>query len=225
MRFAIFRFPISNTPISNFCFPFFLLFLLFLSGCVAFQVGGEIQRGRIALLDGNPKVALAHFQSAAELNPGYLLNFSPLDQGVWTYVGRAYYAMGKLPEAKKALERARSKYEQDHLAKLYLGLVLVRDGDRPGGLREIHLGLRRLLNWLDHMERYDLDGPYWDPNRRLRSEIEKDLAMIEGRDIIWSELISSGEWLGVEFEEEIDLASEDRIEELEADGDDSDGMN
>ena len=222
MRFANLRFPISDFPISNFYFPFFLLFL---SGCVAFQVGGEIQRGRMALLVGDPNAALAHFQRAAELNPDYLLNFSPLDQGVWTYVGRAYYDMEKLPEAKKALERARSRYEQDHLAKLYLGLALARDGDRPRGLREIELGLRRLLNWLDHMERYDLDGTYWDPNRRLRSEIRKSVAMIEGRDIIWPELIASGEWLGREFEDEIDLASEDSLEDLEDDDDDDGGQN
>ena len=123
MRLANFRFPTSDFPISIFFFPFFLFFLLFLSGCVSFQVGGEIQKGRLALLYGKPNVALAHFQRAAELNPGYLLNLSPLDQGVWTYVGLAYYAMGELPEAKRALERARSQYEQDHTAKLYLGLV------------------------------------------------------------------------------------------------------
>ena len=224
MRFADFQFSPPHFPISNFYFPFFLFFLLFLSGCVSFQAGGEIQKGRMALLYGKPNAALAHFQRAAELNPNYLLSSSPLDQGVWTYVGRAYYDMEKLPEAKKALERARSQYEQDHLAKLYLGLVLARDGDRPGGLRDIELGLRQLLNWLDHMERYDLDGLYWDPNRRLRSAIRKSVAMIEGKDINWTELIASGEWLGREFEEEIDLASEDRIDEIQADDDGDGGM-
>ena len=103
-------------------------FLLLFSGCASFQVGGDIQKGRLALLYGDPNVALEHFQRAANSDPNYLLDFSIFDEGVWTYVGRAYYAMGKLPEAQKAFERARSLHRQDHLAKLYLGLVGVRMG-------------------------------------------------------------------------------------------------
>jgi hypothetical protein len=29
-----------------------------------------------------------------------------LPEGAWTYLGRAYYATGRLPEARQALERA-----------------------------------------------------------------------------------------------------------------------
>ncbi len=82
---------------------------------------------------GDPNVALGHFQRAANSDPNYLLDFSIFDEGVWTYVGRAYYAMGKLPEAQKAFERARSLHRQDHLAKLYLGLVLGRDANACRG--------------------------------------------------------------------------------------------
>jgi len=196
-----------------------LLFAPILSACVSFQLGGEIQKGRMALLYGDPNVALAHFQRAAKLDPDYLLNFSPIDEGVWTYVGRAYYAMGKFPEAQKALERARSRYEQDYLAKLYLGLALARDGSPERGLKEIESGLRALRDWLDYIERYDSDGIYWDPGRRLRSGIERNLAMIAGRDINWAELIANSEWLGKEFEEEIDLAERDRFEDETLDGD------
>ena len=39
---------------------FFLLALLF-PGCVAFQIGTEIQAGRLALMTVKPQVALAHF--------------------------------------------------------------------------------------------------------------------------------------------------------------------
>ncbi|MEE9192886.1 MAG: tetratricopeptide repeat protein [Candidatus Aerophobetes bacterium] len=63
---------------------------------------------------------------------------------MWTYVGRVYYAIGKLPEAQKAFERARSWHNQDHPAKLYLGMVLGQDGDRARGLREIEAGLREI---------------------------------------------------------------------------------
>ncbi len=178
--------------------------LLFFSGCASFQVGGDIQKGRLALLYGDPNVALEHFQRAAKSDPNYLLDFSIFDEGVWTYVGRAYYAMGKLPEAQKAFERARSLHRQDHLAKLYLGLVLVRDGDRPRGVREIETGLRGLADWLDYVERYETESRYWDPGLHLRKEIQRSLAMIESGDINWSHLIARGEQLGREFEEEID---------------------
>jgi tetratricopeptide (TPR) repeat protein len=194
--------------------------LLLLSGCVAFQVGGDIQKGRMALMYGDPNVALEHFQRAADSNPNYLLDFSIFDEGVWTYVGRAYYAMGKLPEAQKAFERARSRHNQDHLAKLYLGMVLGQDGNRPRGLREIEAGLRGLGDWLDDLERNLSDGVYWDPGLHLRKEIQRSLAMIESRDVNWSQLIASGEWLGREFEEEIDESEKQFLDDLgDGDGD------
>ncbi|MCZ6451412.1 MAG: hypothetical protein O6918_11220 [Deltaproteobacteria bacterium] len=153
---------------------------------------------------GDPNVALEHFQRAADSNPNYLLDFSIFDEGVWTYVGRTYCALGRLPEAQKAFEQVRSLHGQDHLAKLYLGLVLGQDGDRARGLREIEAGLRGLGDWLDDLERNHSDGLYWDPGLHLRKEIQRSLAMIESRDIKWSKLIASGERLGREFEEEID---------------------
>jgi len=184
--------------------------LLLLSGCTSIQVASEVQTGRHVLLAGDPKVALLHFQRAAELDPDYLLNFSILDEGIWTYLGRAYYATGKLPEARQALERARSRHEEDHLAKLYLGLVLARDGERQKGLREIEAGLTGLAGWLDYIDRYRSDGRYWDPGRRLRNEIQRNLAMIQGRDINWAQLVSSGESLGKEFEAEVDFVQRDK---------------
>lgn len=188
--------------------------LLLLSGCASFQVASEIQTGRYALLAGKPDVALSHFRRAADLNPDYLLNFSLLDQGVWTYVGQAYYDMGKLPEARQALEQARSRYEQDNLAKLYLGLVLAREGDRQKGLKEIEAGLRGLGDWLAYIDQNHPDGQFWDPGRDLRSAVQKNLAMISGKDINWPELIASAEGLGKKFEEEIELARRDKQEEL-----------
>ena len=182
-----------------------------LYGCAGFQVAGEIQQGRGALLRGDPKLALPHFQRAAQLDPDYILNFAPLTQGVWTYVGRSYYDMGNLAEARKALERARSRTEHDHLAKLYLGLVLAREGDRKRGLREIQAGLQGLNDWLDYMEQYHPDGRFWDPGRELRSQIERDLAIISGKDIRWPEIISSGEMLGKKLEEEIELVRRSQV--------------
>jgi len=165
-----------------------------------------------------------HFQRAADLDPNYLLDFSLLDQGVWTYVGRSYYTLGKLTEARQALEQARSRYERDHLAKLYLGLVLARDGDRPRGLREIEAGLKGLEGWLDNLERTNPEEySFWDPGRELEREIKGILTMIGGRDVKWAELIARGERLGQEFEEEIDLVRRDQFDEEVREGDDGDG--
>jgi len=123
--------------------------LLLLSGCASFQVAGEVQTGRQALLAGKPDVALVHFQRAAQLDPDYQLHFTSFPQGVWTYVGRSYYNLGKLSEARQAFERTRSRYEQDALARLYLGLILVQEGNRQKGLKECEAGLRGLRDWLE----------------------------------------------------------------------------
>ena len=200
---------------TRFYFLFAPYFIFFLPGCVAFQAGGEIEVGRNALMVGDTNKALAHFQRAAELDP--TVTFSLLNDGVWTYVGRAYYAMGKLPEAQKALARARSIHKEDHLAKLYLGLVLARDGDRPKGLREIEAGLRGFQQWFDNLFRtHPKESSFWDPGGELKREIKRILAMIEGRDINWDELIARGERLGQEFEEEIDLARRDQLDVKDA---------
>ena len=194
--------------------------LLLISSCASFQVAGEVQAGRYALLTGSPDVALSHFQRAAEIDPNYFTDFTPLEQGVWTYVGRAYYGTGKLPEARKALERARSRYEDDNLARLYLGLTLARDGDRDRGLKEMEAGLRGMHGWLEVITYNTSYGQFWDPGEEIRREIQTNLAMISGRDINWQRLIAGGEWVGEKMEEEIDLAERDETEELFQDGDD-----
>lgn len=207
-------------------FSFFTLPIAFLlSGCVSFQAGGEIQHGRAALMFGDPNVALAHFQRAAEISPDYRYDFSILDQGVWTYVGRAYYTAGKLPQARQALERAVSRHRDDNLARLYLGMVLARDGDRPRGLREIGAALKGLEGWFDHLDSYHPDAHYWDPGKQIRAEIRKGVAMASGKEPNWQELIASGEWLGRQLEEEIDLSERQKRFEETRDGDDDGNPN
>src|SRR2546426_1997196 len=183
-----------------------LSIVFLLSGCASFQVAGQVQSGRQALLSNNPEQALIYFQQAAESEPNYTMQSGPFREGVWTYVGRAPYNTGKLPEARRSLERALSLYEDDYLARLYLGLTLARGGDRSKGLKEIESGMKGLYDWLEHINYYSLYGPFWDPGRAIRSEIEKSLGMISGKDIEWPKLISSAEWVGQKVEEEIDKA-------------------
>lgn len=175
-----------------------------LSACAA-EI--NVQRGRMALLYGDPNAAIASFQSAAKLDPNYFY-FSVFPQGIWTYVGRACYIAGKYPEARQALERAISLHKDDNMAKLYLGLSLARSGDRQRGLKEIEDGLRGLHEWLDYVNQYAAFsyGQYWDPLGEIRAEIQNSLTMISGKDIDWQKLIASGEWVGRKLEEEIDIA-------------------
>ncbi len=200
----------------------FLSGYIFLSSCIGFQVAGEIQQGRMQLIFGDPKLALAQFQRAAQTDPNYIMNFGVFQEGVWTYIGRANYATGKLPAARQALERARSHYDHDYLARLYLGLVLARDGDRQRGLSEIEGGMRGLYDWLEYITYNTSYGRFWDPGREIRSEIETNLAMISSKNIDWQKLIASGEWLGKRMEEEIDLARRDEERHQRRDGDGGD---
>lgn len=187
------------------------------SGCST--VTGDIQAGRRELLYGDPQNALAYFERAAAKDPDYRY-YSVLPEGVLTYVGRAYYAEGKLSDARRVLEQAVARYKDDNLARLYLGLTLARQGDRPGGLKYIEAGLAGLREWLDYVDqRFAFSfGKYWDPNKQIRREIDADLAMISGKKIVWPKLTASAEWIGTQTEEEIDRARRDEIDERRREG-------
>jgi tetratricopeptide (TPR) repeat protein len=180
-------------------------FMFILNGCATYQVAGDVQRGRKELLYGDPNLALAYFQHAAELDPNYRLNYSPFPEGIWTYVGRANLAAGRIPEAHKALERARTR-EDDDLAKVYLGLVLARSGDYDRGLKEIEAGLRGINEWYDYIQFYHVDGQFWDPGRRLRNSIQQELKSLSRRETNTNETVQSVALLGREIELESDRA-------------------
>ena len=62
-------------------------------------------------------------------------------------------------------------------------------------------------------------GIYWHPDNHLKSKIEESLAMIGGENINWAELIANSEWLGKEFEEEINPAERNKYHFQNDDGD------
>ena len=68
--------------------------------------------------------------------------------------------------------------------------------------------MRGLHEWLDYVNQYAAFsyGQYWDPLKKIRSEIQNSLVMIVGKDIDWQKLIASGERVGMKIEEEIDIA-------------------
>jgi tetratricopeptide (TPR) repeat protein len=195
-------------------FSVWLVAILLFSGCASFQVTSQVQAGRRALIISRPEEALAYFQRAAEADPNYVMEVRSFREGIWTYVGRAQYGAGKLAEARQSLEKAVAANKDDYMARLYLGLTLVRTGDRSRGLKEIEIGLKGLYDWLEFTHYNAYYGWLWDPNRELRSEMENALAMISGKDINWETLIASAEWVGRKMEEELDVARQDERREF-----------
>jgi tetratricopeptide (TPR) repeat protein len=191
-----------------------------LSGCAGFQTGSEVLHGRQAFLIGNHEAALAYFHSAAQKDPNYTYG-TALRQGIWSYVGRAEYAMGKYPQARQTLERAVAANRDEDIARLYLGMTLARAGEQPKALMEIESGMKGIHDWLEYItnsHRFSF-GQFWDPHREIRSAIQGDLAMIAGRDLDWQKLIADGEWVGKRMEEEIDLARRQESQERSRDSD------
>src|SRR5215510_863844 len=105
-----------------------LVALVLLCGCA----GSEMAAGRQALLMSKPDVALKDFQRVAETDPNYVMRFVVFDEGVWTYLGRAQYLAGKIPEACHSIEKPVAHHSDAH-ASLYHGLALVREKDRAKG--------------------------------------------------------------------------------------------
>jgi tetratricopeptide (TPR) repeat protein len=204
MKIAAWKQRLAKVGVINFA-TYIMPLALFFSGCASYQVAGQIQPGRYALMRGDPKVALGYFQRAADLDPDSTWRHGgQIKEGVWTYVGRAYYEAGDYPAARKAFEQARKRHPDDYIAPLYLGLVASRAGDYQAGSKEIQAGLTGLGEWLDWIEYKTLDGYYWDPGRIIRSRMEKDLIALRGERVNWPELIASVEHVGMEIEREAD---------------------
>jgi tetratricopeptide (TPR) repeat protein len=186
-----------------------LLSFLVLTGCAAYQAAGQVQSGRQALLINKPEDALAYFLEVAKSNPDYIFQSESYREGIWTYVGRSQYSLGYYPQARQSLEKALSIYQDDYLAQIYLGLTLMRLNEDPRGLKELDRGTKGLYDWLEYMNRTMPYTAFWDPRREIRSELEKDMDMIAGKEINRQELITSAEWIGQRMENEIDEVRRD----------------
>ena len=203
-----------TAEVKRLLFSFLILPLgFYLSACASFDAGSNVQRGRYALLRGDSKLALQHFQRASEIDPNYHYRIGPMKEGVWTYVGRAHYSSGDYKAAQKALELARTRHPDDAFAPLYLGLTLSKEGDRQRGAKELQAGLTGLNDWLEYIDQYTSDRAYWDPGAIIRKGIQKEIAHINGREVNWTELIASAERVGVDLETEADEAQRERRRE------------
>ncbi len=197
--------------------------LVLLSACASMKAGSDVAAGRRALLAGQDETALAYFQSAAQIEPNYKYG-SAYQQGIWSYVGRTEYAVGRLPQARETLQKALAANKDEDIARLYLGLTLARSGDRQAGLKEIENGMRGIHDWIEYIteaQRFSF-GQFWDPAREIRTAIQGDLAMISGKEFDWQRLISDSEWVAKRMEEEGDKARNDETRDRNRDSEGND---
>ena len=182
----------------------------------AFQTAGNIAQGRQALFRGDYQTALANFQSAEQTDPNYIFG-TEMREGVLSYLGRAQYLTGQLPQARQTLQRALALHRSDNLARLYLGLTLARLDDRKNGLQDIERGLRgitHLLNYIINAFSYGF-GQYWDPNHDIRKAVASTLAMVAQGNFSWESLISSSEKIAMNMEQEPDRARQQEEQQME----------
>lgn len=186
----------------NILVPVYLSAIVYLSSCSG--VGTDVLAGRRALQSGRPNDAVGYLMRAAELEPDYRTP-TRVPEGVLTYLGRAYYETGNDAEARKTLEKAVSSHRDDPLARLYLGLTLVRNGDRERGRKEIEGGLKAIDDTLEYIAEDRVYGLYWDPGMAIRGAVKKTLAAkLDGND-----LALAAQRIGEDFDEEIDRARRD----------------
>jgi tetratricopeptide (TPR) repeat protein len=182
-----------------------LLIIVAVAGCASFQVAGDVQTGRRALIMKDPETALAYLVRAAEKDPNYIYSSANFRESVWTYVGRSQYALGRYDEARRSLERALSVYRDDAMAQIYLGLTWLRSGDLAQGLKVLQLGLKALYDWIEYLNRLSPSTAFWDPSGNIRKEIDKTLAMTSGERVeSLNSIIENAEWIGQQFRREFD---------------------
>ena len=66
-------------------------------------------------------------------NPNYVNVIQNYRESVWTYLGRSLYEAKRYEEARKAWNEHLHWIGDDQLAKLYLGLTLIRDRGSVSG--------------------------------------------------------------------------------------------
>ena len=167
------------------------LTLLLVAACAAFELQSDFSAGRRALLRGEPDNALSYFDRVARSDPGFIVASVLPRRSIWTYVGRAQYNSGKYNEARSAFEKALSHLSEDYVARLYLGLTLlrpptVRAPANPFNLQEVTYALREGVEAKRVATLARERGVVFD----LTSETETQLRKAGADDILISELKS-----------------------------------
>ena len=93
----------------------------FIAGCASFQAASDAQKGRRALINGNPQSAASYFERVAKRDPQFRLRRSLLQESIWSYLGRAQYDAEQWQQASNSLQRALEARRPEPLAQLYSG--------------------------------------------------------------------------------------------------------
>jgi tetratricopeptide (TPR) repeat protein len=133
-----------------------------------------------------------------------------LNTGIWTYVGRAYHAIGEKDKALASLKRAKESSSEDYIGRIYLGLVMAQTGNAREGKAELEAGLKGLAAWLESLRDTGLDGDLWDPGHRIANGISNLLKMVQVERPDWQGIAANVEWLGKALEEEIENVKDDK---------------
>ena len=192
---------------------------LFISGCLG--VGSDVVAGRNALQTGRPNDAVGYLTRAAAADPNYKLPYR-VHVSVLAYLGRAYLETGQGTQARQTLEKAVNLDKDDSLAHLYLGIVLLKTGERERGRKEIEEGLRAIDDTLEFFAEEDrFYRLSWDPNMQIRNDIRKSLAA----KLDDAQLAMAAERIGSQFDEEIDEARREESRRRGGGGDGGGGGN
>lgn len=182
----------------------FLSAVIFASGCTTLQVSQDAAAGRNALQTGKPQDAVAYLRRAVDADPDYVLP-NRLQESALALLGRAYYEAGNLPAARVTLEQAASRDKGELLARLYLGLTLIKAGAQERGKREAETALRSINEWLDYVSQQGYSGQFWDPGRAIRAEIQNALAAM----LAAPDLAVVAQRIGMQVDEEVEKALRD----------------
>ena len=87
----------------------------------------------------------------------------------------------------------------------------VRESPEQQGVREAERALKEIQTWQEQIRGTEY-GPFWDARKRIRTQVEANLAMIAKRKTDPPEFLSGLEWVGKAIEEEVGLARRDKLE-------------
>ena len=186
-----------------------MLLLASLYGCAGSQAAQQIQQGKLALLTGNPEIAVQHFERAATLNSKN--SGSPLQESAWTYVGRAYYGTTQYSLARQALDRALAQNQDDDVARLYVGLIGAREQMNESSRKQIQTGLQGVYDRIEYIKHFTFAGEFWDPSGSLSAELLALIKTVAAPQVNWSSVILRIEQFGLQVENEVDRAQRDEL--------------
>ena len=229
----------------------------------------DFQLGRIALVRGDYETALKHLNAAPKSAAAHLNIFQ---EGPLTYRGQVHYLLGNFSQAREDLAQAIRQNDKDFMARLYLGLVILREQKTPETLptaltferlleafknhllperiatlvkergvgfngltdeqekklrkagankdliellkttaddtrrqdaaKEIVQALREMQTWLKEVQESS-DDTFWDPGRRISSQIAATLALIANKKADDDKLLNDIQWVARSLEEKL----------------------